>query len=486
MIKKGKAYIIGVGPGDFDLLTLKAKKIIETADCIIYDRLINQDIIKLAKIDAELIYLGKENTEGGETQQKINETLVRKCLSGKKVARVKGGDPFVFGRGGEEIEALIAEEIKFEVVPGITSSISVPAYSGIPVTNRGISKSFHVFTGHTMKDGTWHDFEVIAKLEGTLVFLMGIKNLSIIVQDLVKYGKNKETPIAIIEKGATSSQRVTVGTLENIVKKAKEIKIIPPAIIIIGDVVGLRQDYKWFEEAQKEVKKILVTRDEKHAKSLVKEIENKGGVAVELPFIKIEELSLEIENLRKYKAILFNSPNGVRTFFKSIKDARDLFGIKIGVVGAKTKQMLEEYKIYPDFMPDKYLVDNLAKEAVKFTQEGDNILIVTSDISPCNTEFYNYEYKRNYKKIVLYKTVKLEVEKEVVREKLEECGIVTFLSSSTVEAFFKSVKYDLELLKDKKIASIGPVTTKTLEKFGVKVDYEAEKYTAEGLLEAIF
>ena len=199
-MKKGKAYIIGAGPGDFELLTLKAKRIVENADCIVYDRLISPDILGLTRKDAELIYLGKENTEGGLIQDEINQTLVKKCLEGKNVARVKGGDPFVFGRGGEEIDALVENEIEFEVIPGITSSISVPAYAGIPVTHRGLARSFHVFTGHTMENGEWHNFENIAKLEGTLVFLMGVKNLDLIVGDLIKNGKDPKTPIAIIEK----------------------------------------------------------------------------------------------------------------------------------------------------------------------------------------------------------------------------------------------------------------------------------------------
>ena len=233
-MKKGKVYIIGAGPGDFELLTIKAKRIIENADCIIYDRLISEDILRLPKKDAELIYLGKGNTEGGLIQDEINQTLVKKCLEGKSVARVKGGDPFVFGRGGEEIEALFKNEIEFEVVPGITSSISVPAYAGIPVTHRGLARSFHIFTGHTMENGKWHNFENIAKLEGTLVFLMGVKNLDLIVNDLIKYGKDNKTPVAIIEKGATKNQRVTVGNLENILELVEKNKILPPAITIIG------------------------------------------------------------------------------------------------------------------------------------------------------------------------------------------------------------------------------------------------------------
>ena len=484
-MKKGKAYIIGAGPGDFELLTIKAKRIIEDSDCIVYDRLISEDILRLAKKDAELIYLGKGNTEGGLIQDEINETLVKKCLDGKNVARVKGGDPFVFGRGGEEIEALVKNEIDFEVIPGITSSISVPAYAGIPVTHRGLARSFHVFTGHTMENGKWHNFENIAKLEGTLVFLMGVKNLDLIVGDLIKFGKNSKTPVAIIEKGATKNQRVTVGTLENILELVEKNKILPPAITIIGEVVELRENFKWFKNDIL-AKKILVTRDKKQAKEMSDNISKRGAIPVELPFIEIENLKIDLESLKKYKAILFNSPNGVNAFFENLKDIRILSNIKIGAVGVKTKEVLENYKIIPDFIPEEYLVDRLAEEVVKFTNENDNILIVTSDISPCNIEKYNSLYKRNYEKVVAYNTKKIKVDREKIIEALKDIDIITFLSSSTVEAFYESLDGDFFILGDKKIASIGPMTSETIKRLGMKVSYEAEKYTADGLLDIIF
>lgn len=484
-MNKGKAYIIGAGPGDFELLTLKAKRVIENADCIIYDRLISPNILDLPKSTAELIYLGKENTEGGLIQDEINQTLVKKCLEGKNVARVKGGDPFVFGRGGEEIDALVENGISFEVIPGITSSISVPAYAGIPVTHRGLARSFHVFTGHTMENGKWHNFENIAKLEGTLVFLMGVKNLDLIVSDLIKNGKSSKTPVAIIEKGATRKQRVSVGTLENILEIAKKNKVKSPAITIIGEVVNLRETFSWFEPKESS-KKILITRDKKQAKEMSKLVLNKGGIPIELPFIEIEELKISTENLKKYSAILFNSPNGVKSFFKNIEDMRILANIKIGAVGAKTKEVLESLKIVPDFMPEEYMVDRLAEEVVKFTNRNDNILIVTSDISPADLDKYNSLYERNYEKIVAYNTRKIKVAKDKINEKLEDIDIITFLSSSTVEAFYESINGDLKVLENKKIASIGPMTSETLRKYGIKVDYEAKKYTAEGLLDVIF
>ena len=487
MANKGKVYIMGAGPGDLELLTLKGKRAIEEADCIVYDRLINLRILDFAKKDAEMIYLGKGNTEGGVIQDEINRTIVTKALEGKTVARVKGGDPFVFGRGGEEIQSLFDNGISFEVIPGITSSISVPAYAGIPVTHRGVARSFHVFTGHTMEDGTWHNFEAIAKLEGTLVFLMGIKTLPIIVNDLVKNGKDPKTPVAIIEKGATADQRVTVGTLENIIEKAKERKIVPPAITIIGEVVNLRETFKWFEDKNLFGKKILVTRDKNQAGEFSNKIEKMGGVAVELPFIEIESVLSKVtsEDLKEYSALLFNSPNGVREFMKKIDDIRSLAHLKIGAVGSKTKELLEEYKIKADFMPEEYMVSKLAELSLEYTKPGEKILIITSDISPCDTDKFNSMYDREFHKIVAYNTKKITREKKEVCDALNKVEVVTFLSSSTVDAFYASIDGDLECVKNIKFASIGPVTSETMRKYGFSVDYEAKVYDINGILDAL-
>ena len=487
MANKGKVYIMGAGPGDLELLTLKGKRAIEEADCVVYDRLINPRILDFAKKDAEMIYLGKGNTEGGVIQDEINRTIVTKALEGKVVARVKGGDPFVFGRGGEEIQSLFDNGISFEVIPGITSSISVPAYAGIPVTHRGVARSFHVFTGHTMEDGTWHNFEAIAKLEGTLVFLMGIKTLPIIVSDLVKNGKDPKTPVAIIEKGATADQRVTVGTLENIIEKAKERKIVPPAITIIGEVVNLRETFKWLEDKNLFGKKILVTRDKNQAGEFSNKIEKMGGVAVELPFIEIESVLSKVtpEDLKEYSALLFNSPNGVREFMKKIDDIRSLAHLKIGAVGSKTKELLEEYKIKADFMPEEYMVSKLAELSLEYTKPGEKILIITSDISPCDTDKFNSMYDREFHKIVAYNTKKITREKKEVCDALNKVEVVTFLSSSTVDAFYASIDGDLECVKNIKFASIGPVTSETMRKYGFSVDYEAKVYDINGILDAL-
>ncbi len=489
-MSKGKVYIAGAGCGDEGLITVKLRNIIKKAECIVYDRLVNENILQYAQPDTELIYMGKENTEGGELQRQINETIVKKGKEGMQVLRLKGGDPFVFGRGGEEIEALVAENIDFEVIPGITSSIAVPAYAGIPVTHRGINTSFHVFTGHTKVDGNEHDFETIAKLEGTLIFLMGLGNLEKIVTSLINNGKSPETPVAIIKNGTTAKQQTYVGKMETIVNIVKEKNIKSPVIIIIGEVVNLREKMKWFENKPLFGKNVLVTRNKEKQGDITNKINELGGQAINLPFINIEYVDFEMPNLKEYGTLLFNSANSVTGFMRKIKDVRLLGNIKIGVVGEKTAEEIEKYRIIPDFYPEEYTVERLAAESVNFTEEGEKVLFIVSDISPVNEKKYTELYNRNYEKLVVYNTRKIKVEKEKAEKYIKESDILMFLSSSTFNAFAESIRLeeDKEIKKilDKKIiASIGPVTTKTIEKYGLKVGIEAEKYTEEGLLKKI-
>ena len=457
-MEKGKVYIAGAGCGDEKLITLKLKNVIEKADCIVYDRLVNENILQYAKSDVEMIYMGKENTAGGKLQAEINNKLVEKGKEGLAVLRLKGGDPFVFGRGGEEIEALVAENIDFEVIPGITSSIAVPAYAGIPVTHRGINTSFHVFTGHTQFNGIELDFPVIAKLEGTLVFLMGLSNLEKITENLINNGKNPKTPVAIIKDGTTTRQKTYTGTLETIVNTVKEYNVKSPAIILIGEVVNLREKMKWFENKPLFGKNILVTRNREKQGNISNKINELGGQALSLPFINIEYVDFEMPDLKEYSTLLFNSINSVIGFMKKVKDIRTLGNVKIGVVGEKTAEEIEKYKIIPDFYPKEKKYSDL--------------------------------YNRNYEKLVVYKTQKVEVEKEKAEKYIKESDILMFLSSSTFNAFADSINLSeneeiKEILKNKVIASIGPVTTKTIEKYGLKVGIEPKKYTEEGLFEKI-
>ena len=490
MNNRGKVYIAGAGCGNEGLITVKLKSVMEKAECIIYDRLVNESILQYMKPDAELIYMGKENVEGGELQKKINEIIVEKSREGLTVLRLKGGDPFVFGRGGEEIEALIAENIDFEVIPGISSAIAVPTYAGIPVTHRGINTSFHVFTGHMKKDGIEHDYETVAKLEGTLVFLMGLGNLEKITENLIKHGKMPETPVAVIKNGTTAKQETYIGTLGTIAGIVRENNVKAPVIIIIGEVVNLRERMKWFENMPLFGKNILVTRNRDKQEEITSKIIELGGQAINIPFINIEYLDFEMPDLSKYSTLLFNSLNSVIGFMRKIKDMRVLGHLKIGVVGKKTDEEMKKYRIIPDFYPKEYTVEKLAAESVNFTEEGENILFIVSNLSPVNEEKYTELYKRNYDKLVVYNTHKLKIDSEKAKKYVKESDILMFLSSSTFESFADSIHLSendemKEILSKKILASIGPVTTKTIEKYGLKVGVEAEEYTERGLLRAI-
>ena len=490
MNNKGKVYIAGAGCGNEGLITVKLKSVMEKAECIIYDRLVNESILQYMKPDAELIYMGKENVEGGELQKKINEIIVEKSREGLTVLRLKGGDPFVFGRGGEEIEALIPENIDFEVIPGISSAIAVPAYAGIPVTHRGINTSFHVFTGHMKKDGIEHDYETVAKLEGTLVFLMGLGNLEKITENLIKYGKMPETPVAVIKNGTTAKQETYIGTLGTIAGIVRENNVKAPVIIIIGEVVNLREKMKWFENMPLFGKNILVTRNRDKQEEITSKIIEFGGQAINIPFINIEYLDFEMPDLSKYSTLLFNSLNSVIGFMRKIEDMRVLGHLKIGVVGKKTDEEMKKYRIIPDFYPKEYTVEKLAAESVNFTEEGENVLFIVSNISPVNEEKYTELYNRNYNKLVVYNTHKLKIDSGKAEKYAKESDILMFLSSSTFESFADSINLSensemKEILSGKILASIGPVTTKTIEKYGLKVGVEAKEYTEKGLLKAI-
>ena len=490
MNNRGKVYIAGAGCGNEGLITVKLKSVMEKAECIIYDRLVNESILQYMKPDAELIYMGKENVEGGELQKKINEIIVEKSREGLTVLRLKGGDPFVFGRGGEEIEALIPENIDFEVIPGISSAIAVPAYAGIPVTHRGINTSFHVFTGHMKKDGIEHDYETVAKLEGTLVFLMGLGNLEKITENLIKHGKMPETPVAVIKNGTTAKQETYTGTLETIIEIVRENNVKAPVIIIIGEVVNLRKKIKWFENMPLFGKNILVTRNRDKQEEVTNKIIELGGQAINIPFINIEYLDFEMPDLSKYSTLLFNSLNSVIGFMRKIKDMRVLGHLKIGVVGKKTDEEMKKYRIIPDFYPKEYTVEKLAAESVNFTEEGENVLFIVSNISPVNEEKYTELYNRNYNKLVVYNTHKLKIDSGKAEKYAKESDILMFLSSSTFESFADSINLSensemKEILSKKTLASIGPVTTKTIEKYGLKVGIEAKEYTEKGLLKAI-
>ena len=315
---------------------------------------------------------------------------------------------------------------------------------------------------------------------------MGIKNLEIIVKDLIDNGKSMTTPIAIIEKGTTADQRVTVGTLENIVELSEKKEIEPPAIIIIGEVVKFADKFSWVKKMPLFGKKILVTRNQNQMSELSDNIRKLGGETIECPLLDIVASDNELtENLEEYSALLFNSPNGVKFFMEKLDDIRKLGQMKIGVVGAKTREVLESYKITPDFMPKEYTMEKLVEDVTFFTKKEEKVLVISSDISPGDEEKWTEQHNREFVKFIAYHTKKKAVPKEEIVEIIEKVEYLTFLSSSTVGSFYEAIEGKTNLVKNKKMVSIGPVTSETMRELGFEVALEAEKYDTQGIIDII-
>ena len=365
---KGKVYLVGAGPGDIGLLTIKGLKCLKKAEVVVYDFHLNAQVLNYINHDAEFIYAGKRGGHHTMTQDDINAVLVQKAKEGKMICRLKGGDPFVFGRGGEEAEALSKEGIEFEVVPGVSSAIAAPAYAGIPLTHRLFSSSFAVIPGYedAAKKESTIEWSKIATGVGTLVFLMGVKNVDLIAQKLIENGRSSDTPVAVIRWGTRPDQKTIVGTLKNIAELVKEKHIKPPAVMVVGDVVKLRGSLKWYEKKPLFGHRILATRE--HAEGF-EPLEELGAEIIEFPTIDIvppenyEELDESIDKITTYNWMIFTSRNGVKYFFKRFldkdMDIRELKGIKICAIGTKTAEELKHYGLKVDLVPDEFRAEGL-------------------------------------------------------------------------------------------------------------------------------
>ncbi len=498
MEKVGKVYLIGAGPGDPGLITLKGKNLLEKAEVMIYDYLANPVLLKFCPDFCELIYVGKKGGEHTLPQEEINKLLVQKAKEGKLVVRLKGGDPFLFGRGGEEIEALVQENIPFEVIPGITSGIAVPAYAGIPVTHRDFTSTLALITGHEAenKEESKVDFKALSRL-GTLVFFMGVKRLPFIVENLLKEGKSPETPCAVIQWGTTPRQKTVSGTLANIIGKAKEKGITAPAIIVIGEVVRLRDKFNWFEKKPLFGKRILITRTREQASKLKELLEELGAEVIELPTIEVKPLINKqtfdvLKNLSYYDWIIFTSENGVRFFFLALfqqgLDVRSLGENKIAVIGPATEKALSNFYLKPDLKPEKdFTQEGLAETFKREDLKGKRILLVRAKVAREILPSLLKELGASVDILPIYETVKPEFSPEDLKSLFKEpLSAITFTSSSTAENFFSilnSVK--IELPKETVLASIGPVTSETLRKLGYEPTITAKEYTIPGLVSAL-
>jgi len=493
----GKVYLVGAGPGDPGLITVKAKNLLEKADVVIYDYLANPRFLNFCKEGTEKIYVGKKGGFHTVSQEEINKLLVKKAKEGKTVIRLKGGDPFLFGRGGEEVEELVKNNIPFEVIPGITSAIAVPAYAGIPVTHRNYTSTLAIITGHEAegKSESKINFEAIAKL-GTLIFLMGVKNLPYIIKNLIQNGKSPDTPVAVIQWGTTPKQKTAEGTLKNIVEKVQALGITAPAIIVIGEVVKLRKKFNWFETRPLFGRKILVTRTREQASKLVEKLEELGAYCYEIPTIKTvifknEKTSEILKNLDKYHWLVFTSENGVKYFlqilFEEGLDLRIFGGKKIAVIGTGTENAFKKIGIIPDLVPkENYTQEGLVEAFSQIKISGKNILLIRAKKA---REVLLKGLKKlgaNVEILSVYETVIPEDSKEKLILALKEgVDVVTFTSSSTVKNFFTLLGNNKDLLKNIIFASIGPITTKTLKEYGFEPQISASQHTIEGLISAI-
>jgi uroporphyrinogen III methyltransferase/synthase len=493
----GKVYLVGAGPGDLGLVTLRAKECVEQADVIVYDHLANPEMLGWAREDAEIIYAGKEAGKHALKQDEINALLIEKAREGKQVARLKGGDPFVFGRGAEEAKAVVDAGIAFEIVPGITSAIAGPAYAGIPVTNRAQKSHVTFFTGHEdpAKTQSSIDYAALAKLGGTQVMLMGVERIEAIAQRMMQQGARKDLPVALVRWATTGRQETLVGTLENIAQRVGDLGFEAPAVAVFGDVVALRENLSWYEKRPLSGKRIVVTRTRKQASELSNRLRALGAEIVELPTIRIEpptdlrEFAELVQDAHSYDWVVFTSPNGVEAFFemffKLYDDAREIGGVRIAAIGPATTQRVKDYHLHVDLQPEEFVAEAIVRE---FAKQGgvENLRILIAraekarDVLPKELSGLGAIVDEGF----AYRTVPETRDATGARRRLLEEGadLITFTSSSAVENF---VALGLPWPKGMQVASIGPVTSKTAREQGLKIDIQARQYDIEGLVEAI-
>lgn len=498
----GKVYLIGAGPGDPGLLTLKGKEILETAQVVVYDYLANKEFLSFCRRDAEIIYVGKKGGDHTLPQEKINDLLVEKVKQGLNVARLKGGDPYVFGRGGEEAEDLLQAGADLEVVPGVTSAVAAPAYAGIPLTHREYSSSVSFITGHEdpSKEGSAHNWQALAASTNTLVFFMGVKNLSSISRNLTGAGMDPETPAALVRWGTTCRQQTVEGTIADIPRVAEEKGIRPPALLVVGEVVRLRSKLNWFERLPLLGRKVVVTRARQQASDLVRRLEALGACCLEFPTISIEPLSdysgvdEAITNLDMYDWLIFTSVNGVLHFWERLRqsglDSRALGFCRVAAIGPATADALRERGIFPDFVPDKYVAESVVEGLLKLGIKNTSVLIPRAkearEVLPRELE----KAGARVSILPVYETKLAGTGGEDPRDLLDNGNIdyVTFTSSSTVRNFFSLVPAEdvREYVQNGLcMACIGPITADTLREFGFEPEITAAEYTIPGLVDAL-
>jgi uroporphyrinogen III methyltransferase / synthase len=502
MKSKGIVYLVGAGPGDAGLLTVRGAELLARAGVVVYDALVNKELLRLAPQEAELIYAGKRSNDHAIPQAQLNQLLVEKARAGLCVVRLKGGDPYVFGRGGEEAEELAAAGVAFEVVPGVTSIIAGPNYAGIPLTHRDFCSSFTVVTGHEDpdKEGPEMDWSQVAKSPGTKVILMGVSRIKSIAESLVQHGMAESTPVAMIRWATTGRQQSVVGTLGTIAEVAEKAGFKPPGLTVIGEVVRLRGRLNWFEKRPLFGRRIVVTRTRAQAGQLTRLLLERGADVLEIPTIRIlpptgrHEIAEALLELNSYDWLVFTSPNGVDAFFefffKVFEDLRDIGGVRIAAVGPATAAKLRALHLKVDAMPKEFVASKVAATlAEQGSLENLKVLLLRAEVANRDLPKQLEELGAIVDDIACYKTAPETEDRNGAVERLLETGAdwITFTSSSTVENF--NARVDLKQLLARypqiKLASIGPETSKAITALGLKPGLEAKDHTTEGLAKAL-
>lgn len=496
MSQTGICYLVGAGPGDLGLVTLRAKECIEKADVLVYDALSNPVLLQWTKGDCEKIYVGKRAKDHAMPQDEINALIVERTKTGKHVVRLKGGDPMIFGRGGEEAAELAAAGVKFEIVPGITSAIAGPAYAGIPVTHRDHNTQLTIFTGHEdpTKGFSSVDYKQLASAPGTKVFLMGVARLREIADSFIEHGASPDTPIALTRWATTGSQKTIEGTLLTIADIADREAFSSPAVAVIGDVVKERGKINWFENRPLFGKRIVVTRTREQAGELSKSLADLGADVIELPTIRIEgppdrhEFAELVTHAHEYDWLVFTSPNGVERFFDAFfatyGDARSLGNPRIAAIGNSTAQKIREYRFAVDLIPKRFVAEGLIEAFKEVDIENQTILWVKASETREVIGEGLTAMGAIVDECISYQTVAETEDITGAKARLvaEGADMITFTSGSTAEHFFA---LGLEWPEDCVAASIGPVTSATLREKGMRPEVEALRHDISGLTEAI-
>lgn len=506
-MKKGKVYLVGAGPGDPRLITVRGMQCIKECTAIVYDRLASPRLLRYAKPDVKRVYVGKLPDRHTMKQEDINQLLVDLALEGHVVTRLKGGDPTIFGRVGEEAGLLNQHGISYEIVPGITSAISVPAYAGIPVTHRDHASSLSIVTGHESPDKLDRSiyWDKVTNATGTLLFLMGVAKIDYISRQLMKHGRSPDTPVALVRWGTTPEQQTLVGSLENIAELVKQTKFESPAVIIVGDVVKQREALQWYEKMPLFGMRVLVTRARSQASEFAEKIEELGGEPCEFPVIEVrkptaasmlDQINACLHQAEGYDWLAFTSVNGVDYFFRALVeqgiDVRRFYRAKIAAVGPKTAEALQQRGLNVELQAGRYDAEGLVEALDGVMQQGERVLLPRGDLARSVLPQQLREKGIVADEISVYETVVAEQQDPIVLEWLKDQHIhmLTFTSSSTVHYLIKVLQHHgfedpVALLSQYPIASIGPITSETIRQYGLTVTVEATEATIDSLTAAL-